>query len=453
MTAARSIAGRYLLCDELASGGMATVHLGQLVGAVGFSRAVAIKRLHPQYAKEPEFVSMFTDEARIAARIRHPNVVATLDTVAEGGELFLVMELVEGESVSRLLRTAKDAKRSVPPEIASAILVGTLHGLHAAHEATNEAGEPLGVVHRDVSPQNILVGTDGLPRVLDFGVAKALGRLQTTSDGQIKGKTAYMAPEQLRGRPVDRRTDVYAAAVVLWEMLSGERLFVGDSPGETMARVLEQPVTPPSERSIAVSPALDAIVLRGLSRNPETRFSSAEAMADALEAAQPIAKPRVVGQWVTELAGEGLSRRTELKTRLDTIGISSVSVATPVPIPMHVREPRRRRLWPWLLAALASASLVVAFVLTSRTPTSGSPVPRELASASVTTAAASSTTIAASNTSDASIEIFSTTASATAPPKPKPTFLAKPPPPKKPDCTPPYTIDAEGVHVPKKECR
>src|SRR5438094_9657465 len=202
------VVGRYALYGEIAAGGMATVHLGRLIGQVGFSRTVAIKRLHAQYAKDPEFVSMFLDEARLAARIRHPNVVATLDVVALRGELFLVMEFVQGESLSRLVRHARETRGSMPVPIVGAVMSGVLQGLHAAHEARNERGEPLDVVHRDVSPQNVLVGVDGVARVLDFGVAKAIGRLQTTRDGQIKGKTAYMSPVHIERREVECRTYV-----------------------------------------------------------------------------------------------------------------------------------------------------------------------------------------------------------------------------------------------------
>src|SRR5271154_2384991 len=208
---ARSI-GRYLLFGEIASGGMATVHFGRLSGPAGFSRTVAIKRLHPNLAKDPEFVAMFLDEARLAARIRHPNVIPTLDVVATEGEIFLVMDYVQGESLSRLIRAAVARGERIPPDMVAALMVGVLHGLHAAHEAKSDHGEPLGIVHRDVSPHNILVGTDGAARVLDFGVAKAIGRSQNTREGQIKGKLAYMAPEQVRGS-VSRRTDVYAASV------------------------------------------------------------------------------------------------------------------------------------------------------------------------------------------------------------------------------------------------
>jgi serine/threonine protein kinase len=190
---------------EIAAGGMATVHLGRLLGPVGFSRTVAIKRLHPQYAKDPDFVSMFLDEARVAARIQHPNVVPTLDVVSLEGELFLVMDYVAGESLGRLLRALRDRGPRVPPRIVGSIMTNVLYGLHAAHEARSERGEPLGLIHRDVSPQNVLVGLDGVARVLDFGVAKAAGRVQTTGDGQVKGKLSYMPPEQIAGGEIDRR--------------------------------------------------------------------------------------------------------------------------------------------------------------------------------------------------------------------------------------------------------
>src|SRR5437588_9653608 len=224
----RSI-GRYVLHGELASGGMATIHFGRLSGPVGFSRTVAIKRLHPQFAKDPEFVTMFLDEARLCGRIRHPNVVPTLDVVTVEGEIFIVMEYVAGEALSKLLKTAWSRGVAMPPRVAATIVSSILHGLHAAHVAKDEHGRELGIVHRDVSPQNILVGGDGTSRVLDFGVAKARGRLQTTRDGQVKGKIAYMPPEQLSGGAVTRQSDIYAASVVRWEALAGRRLLDGET--------------------------------------------------------------------------------------------------------------------------------------------------------------------------------------------------------------------------------
>jgi serine/threonine protein kinase len=186
------LVGRYALSAEIASGGMATVHFGRLLGPVGFSRTVAIKRLHPHFARDPEFVTMFLEEARLAARIRHPNVVQTLDVVATKGELFLVMDYVQGESLARLQRAVVAANQLIAPSMTRAIVSGVLHGLHEAHEAKDERGQPLGIVHRDVSPQNIMVGVDGVARVLDFGIAKAVGHTQITRDGHVKGKVAYM---------------------------------------------------------------------------------------------------------------------------------------------------------------------------------------------------------------------------------------------------------------------
>jgi eukaryotic-like serine/threonine-protein kinase len=204
---------RYLLCDQIGFGGMATIHLARLLGPEGFSRTVAVKQLHPQFAQDPQFVAMFLDEARLAVRIRHGNVVSPLDIVATGAELFIVMDYVNGESLAALLR---DAPFPLEPAIASAIVVHVLLGLHAAHEATSERGESLGIVHRDVSPQNILVGQDGVARVLDFGIAKAAARSQTTEEGKLKGKIGYMAPEQLRLEAVDRRADLFTTGIVLW---------------------------------------------------------------------------------------------------------------------------------------------------------------------------------------------------------------------------------------------
>jgi serine/threonine protein kinase len=317
------IVGRYALYGELAAGGMATVHLGRLLGPVGFSRTVAIKRLHDQFAKDPEFVSMFLDEARLCARIRHPNVVPTLDVIAGDRQLLLVMEYIQGESLSRLFRAAVAREERVPLKIAVAILSGVLHGLHAAHEAKDERGQPLGIVHRDVSPQNVLVGADGVARVLDFGIAKAKGRLYTTQDGRVKGKLAYMAPEQLRSDPVDRKTDIFAASVVAWELLTGRRLFEGENEGAVVTKVLLDPIKPPSSMIAPGKDAgskaalrgqnwdtLDAIVMRGLERDPSKRFATAREMATALEEAVQPATVAQVSTWVESVAADVLSERT-----------------------------------------------------------------------------------------------------------------------------------------------
>ncbi len=288
---------------------MATVHFGRLLGPVGFSRTVAIKRLHPQFAKDPEFVSMFLDEARLAARIQHPNVVATLDVVAMEGELFLVMEYVAGESLSKLVKAARKVEKRIPPRVVAAIMVGMLHGLHAAHVAKSERGEALDIVHRDISPQNVLVGTDGSARVLDFGVAKAAARAQSTKDGQMKGKMSYMAPEQLGGDEVDRRADIFASGVVLWEALTGQRLFSGSDAGEVFGKVLRGDIDPPSKVVPTLPKTLDKVMAKALERDVSKRYSTAREFAIALEKAAPIASPREVGEWVEKFGGEALAKR------------------------------------------------------------------------------------------------------------------------------------------------
>jgi serine/threonine-protein kinase len=320
--------------DPIGAGGMATVHLGL---PLSNDRLVAIKRLRPHFAAEPEVARSFLDEARLSARVRHPNVVATLDVVTQGGEAFLVMEYVEGVSLASLMRgqpegtecrtpegsglkrtecrtpegrgLKRTAPRAVPAEIAAAILVAVLSGLHAAHEAVGPSGEPLNVVHRDVSPQNILVGVDGTARVLDFGIAKSLGRQQTTREGKIKGKLGYMAPEQLSGRGVTRRTDLFASAIVFWELLAGCRLFRADDEAATVTRVLLEPVRPPSAVCPTAPRSLDAVVLRALERDPSKRYLTAEAMARAIEAAIVPASPEAVSQWVHATAADEIAVR------------------------------------------------------------------------------------------------------------------------------------------------
>lgn len=319
------IVGRYVLHDEIASGGMATVRFGRLLGPVGFSRTVAIKCLHPQFAKDPEFSAMFLDEARLAARVRHPNVVPILDVVALEGDLFLVMEFVQGESLSKLLRVIRQRKARVPLRVTASIMSGVLEGLHAAHEARSEQGEPLNIVHRDVSPQNVIVGLDGVSRVLDFGVAKAAGRIQSTREGQLKGKLAYMAPEQLRAGAVDRRTDIYAAAVVLWECLTGRRLFKADDEIGIFGMVLEGKIDPPSALVPTLPKGYDEVTMRGLHRDPAKRWQTAQDMAIGLEKVAGVASPREVGAWVEQLAKDTLAKRAERIAEIESVSSTSLA--------------------------------------------------------------------------------------------------------------------------------
>jgi len=275
-------------------------------------------------------------------------VVPTIDVVAVQGELLIVMEYVRGDSLSRLLRAETSRDRRVPLSIASAIAIGALHGLHAAHEATSDRGTPLGIVHRDVSPQNILVGTDGVARVIDFGVAKAAGRLQTTSEGAVKGKIAYMAPEQLAAGDrrlasgeVTRAADIYAMGAVLWEMLNGRRLFTGDGDVQLVLQVLMGVSDPPSRYTPNLSPAIDELVMRALALHPTHRFATAKDMAEALLRVIPPAFPTDVGTWVEEAAHEALARRgTQLAE------IESSSDLLTVPSPDEQRIPHLRTFTP-----------------------------------------------------------------------------------------------------------
>jgi eukaryotic-like serine/threonine-protein kinase len=298
---------------------MATIHLGRMIGPSGFSRTVAIKKLHEQFAYDAHFISDLVEEAKLSARIGHPNVVPTLDVVTSAEEVLLVMEYVHGASLAQLIRAAGERGVQVPVPVAVSVMASALHGLHAAHEAKSELGAPLNIVHRDISPQNIMVGADGVTRVLDFGIAKAAGRFQHTQTGQLKGKLSYMAPEQVSSEPVDRRTDVFAAAVVLWELLTCKRLFGAENEAATLGKLLVHPIEPPSKLVRGLSPSLDAIVLRGLSRAPADRYATAREMALALEAVVPAITATATSEWVMSLAADALSDRAKRVREVESI--------------------------------------------------------------------------------------------------------------------------------------
>ena len=306
---------RFELIAELASGGMATVFLARLSGVAGFQRLVAIKRLHPHLAREPEFVEMFLDEARLAARIHHPNVVPIQEVGESDHGYYLVMDYIEGDTLARVLAKAAKTNSKVPYGVTIRILLDTLAGLHAAHEMKDDHGEPLHIVHRDVSPQNILVGVDGVARVVDFGVARAATRLSTTRSGQLKGKLAYMAPEQARGAGVDRRADLFACGIVLWEALATKRLFKGDGEAETLNRVLYEPIATPSSVRPDVPKALEDICMKALSRDVDQRFATAQDFGDELEKAAralgSVGSVRDVADCLQEVIGVDLTQQRD----------------------------------------------------------------------------------------------------------------------------------------------
>lgn len=290
--------GRYETLHRIASGGMASVYLGRHVGAGGFERLVAIKVMHDHIAEDPSFSTMFLDEARLAAKIRHPNVVPTLD-VADDGR-YIVMEYVEGASLQAILVARANKKQGpIPLPIALRIFLDALAGLHAAHELRDQAGKPLKLVHRDVSPHNVLVGVDGMSRITDFGIAFAEARLTSTKSGQLKGKLPYMAPEQLEDAELTRKTDVYAAGCVLWEMLAGQRLFKGKSEAAVACAVLAGPERTVSDVRGDIPKAIDDACMRALT-SADVRYETALAFAEALEVAADavgvnIARHRQVG--------------------------------------------------------------------------------------------------------------------------------------------------------------
>jgi eukaryotic-like serine/threonine-protein kinase len=279
------LGGRYEVLKRLATGGMATVHLARAVGVGGFERVVAIKVMHPQYAAEGDFVTMFLDEARLAARIRHPNVVPTLDIQQIDEGLFLVMEFIDGPSLQQVVKTTGARPGGIPLGIGLRILVDTLAGLHAAHELTDDEGQPQNLIHRDVSPVNVLLGVDGIARLTDFGVARAEARLSSTRGGQLKGKVPFMPPEQLMNEELDRRCDVYAAGAVAWEVFTGTRLFRADSEGALLTQILAG--NPPSPRELlpTLPTSIEQVVMRALARSRADRHPTAAAFCDALEAA------------------------------------------------------------------------------------------------------------------------------------------------------------------------
>jgi len=375
--------GRYAVFEEIASGGMATVYLGRLIGDSDVTRTVAIKCLHPHFAKDPEVIAMFLDEARVAARLHHPNIVAVLDFVSLEGELFLVLEYVHGTSAAHLLRCRASGRERIPDPVVASIMTGVLHGLHAAHEAKDERDVSLGVVHRDVTPHNVIVGADGISRIVDFGIARAMDRLQTTRDGQMKGKTSYLAPEQILERPLDARTDVYAAGVVLVELLTGCRLFAGDSAGSILAKIMVGASDPPSVLRDGVDERWDAIAMRALSLEPGERYRSALAMALAIEEIVAPASPHRVGEWVRSVAKDELARLERMNRRLAALSIgelvqpferAAVSSAAGAGAPDEAAATGRRggtraltRRWAAAgLVALASGAAIVVGAATGR---------------------------------------------------------------------------------------
>lgn len=271
--------GRYEVLMRLGVGGMATVYLARAVGEAGFERLVALKVLHSHLLAEEEFLSMFLDEARVAARIHHPNVVAIQDLGVDGERMYTVMDYVQGDTLAAAQQTAIRLRRGLPLPVVLRVALDALHGLDAAHDLVDASGRSLQVVHRDVTPHNVLVGTDGVSRVTDFGIAKAESRLSFTDVGTLKGKAPYMAPEQFAARRIDRRADLFAMAVTIWEAIALRRCF----PTDLSQGARRPPYRPLTSILPMLPPALDAVLARALRNDPNERWRTAGEFAEAIE--------------------------------------------------------------------------------------------------------------------------------------------------------------------------
>lgn len=311
-----NLGARYRVLGEIASGGMGTVLLAVRQDDAR-ATPIALKTMHAHLADDPQMTAHFLDEARITARVDHPHVVKVHDVEMIGEQLVLVMEYVDGIPLTDLLRAYRKKRAQLPLPIVRRILHEAMLGLDSAHETVE------GLVHRDVSPHNVLVGADGMTKIGDFGVAIAAGRLaHTRTDGVVKGKLQYLSPEQVQGRGVDRQSDVFSAGIVLWECLTGRRLFTGVTEAETLAMVLREPIAPPSSINPDVPLELDETCLRALERDKTRRFPTARELAGAI-AEGPMATPADVAKIVAETAGPELAERRALITNAPPIVVPS----------------------------------------------------------------------------------------------------------------------------------
>ncbi|MCP3104060.1 protein kinase [Myxococcus sp. K15C18031901] len=275
--------GRYELLRKIAIGGMGAVYLARQKGPVGFQKLLVVKRLLPHLSEDDEFIEMFLDEGRIAAHLNHPNIAQIYDLGDVDGQYYIAMEYVHGEAVGPLGVRAQQRKVAIPLGLKCRIIADAAAGLDAAHNARSPSGRHLALIHRDVSPQNVLVGYNGGVKLIDFGVAKASGKFSQTVVGTIKGKHAYMSPEQARGEPLDSRSDVFGLGTVFYELLTHQRLFKRETEIATLKAVVGMKLIPPSEVVPDIPKSLDAIVLKALARKRDERFSSAGEVQLALD--------------------------------------------------------------------------------------------------------------------------------------------------------------------------
>ncbi len=361
--------GKYFVGARLAAGGTASVYLARLAGPHNFERLVALKIIHEHLSDEQEFVNMFLDEANLAARLNHPNIVHLYELAKEEGELFLAMEYLHGQPLSQLSERAASLGISLPPDLVAWIGVRAAEGLSHAHELTDADGKPVGLVHRDISPHNIFVTYDGIVKVVDFGIARAEGRIAKTALGQLKGKFGYMSPEQALGHPFDHRADLFALGATLWEVALGARLFKGEDEVDTLRLVVESNVPPARELQPDFPEDLERVLHRALDPDPEQRYSSSAEIArdlgEVIEASGTRDHKQTLSTIITELFAEeranqerAIGELREQAVRVDSEGVrGSESVETQI---FDVQPPTEspRRALPLVAAALAVALLV-----------------------------------------------------------------------------------------------
>ncbi|HEY1087660.1 MAG TPA: serine/threonine-protein kinase, partial [Archangium sp.] len=290
--------GKYFLIKKLAEGGMAEIFLAKQLGVEGFEKNVVIKRMLPHLTQVSDFVSMFLDEARLAATLTHPNIVQISDLGLADGCYYICMEYLAGEDFATVLRTAKRRQEHAPLNIVLKVLLEAAIGLHFAHEAVDPKGNPIKLVHRDISPSNIFITYGGQVKVLDFGIAKAESRITSTGAGVVKGKYQYMSPEQARGDAIDRRADVFSLGVSLYEALTGVRPFARDTDLAVLKAVLGNEVKPIRQLRPDLPAEVEAIVLKAMAPEPEDRYATALALAQDIE--------RYIGATTSASGGQAL---------------------------------------------------------------------------------------------------------------------------------------------------